>query len=168
MRWSRLLFHDTGCFPWACISLEERAEADTSGKLGIQSRRSANLQPALQLFLKVLKIDGFGEARFAARLQNPLLLRHRSVCRHRNHGDFPKVRFLAHPCEEIEAVFGTQIDIEQDGVGKPLRKNLVTGLQVCRKPDLEPLHFEPVTEELAVELIVFHDEDAMFQAFSKA
>src|SRR5260370_7171539 len=53
-------------------------------------------------------------------------------------------------------------------MGKPLRENLVTGLQVCRRPDFVAFHFEPVTEQLAVELIVFDDEDAMFQAFSKA
>src|SRR6267154_383662 len=49
----------------------------------------------------------------------------------------------------------------------PLRKNLVTGLQVCRKPDFVALHFEPVAEEFAVELVVFHDEDTVFQASAR-
>src|ERR1700747_188449 len=87
--------------------------------------------------------------------------------RHGNHGDLPQLRFLAHPGEEVEAVFGTEIDIEQDGIGKPLRKNLVSGLQVCRGPDFVAFNFEPVKKKLAVELIVFHDEDAMLQALSK-
>jgi len=57
-------------------------------------------------------------------------------------------------------------DIKQDGIGKAACKNLVTGLQVCRRPDFVALHFEPVAESSG-ELVVFHDEDAMFQAFSK-
>jgi len=76
------------------------------------------------VLLKQLKIDWFREARSAARPQDPFLLRHDGVCRHGNHGDLAHVRFLAHPCEEVEAVFGTEIDIKQDGIGKPLGKNL--------------------------------------------
>src|SRR5260370_1434791 len=53
-------------------------------------------------------------------------------------------------------------------MGKPPRKILVTALQVCASTDFVAFRFEPVTEQLAVELIVFDDEDAMFQAFSKA
>src|SRR5216684_7814406 len=89
------------------------------------------------------------------------------MCRHGNHGDLAHVRFLAHPCDEVKAVFSTEIDIEQNRVGKPLRKSLVTGVQVCCGPDFVAFHFEPVTKQLPVELIVFDNEDAMFQAFSK-
>ena len=66
----------------------------------------------IQLFLKALKIDGFREARFTARLQDCFLFRHKSVGRHGNHGDCPQLRFLAHPCDEVEAVIGTEIDIK--------------------------------------------------------
>src|ERR1700674_5064053 len=87
--------------------------------------------------------------------------------RHSNHGNFARLRFLAHPGEQVEAVVFAEIDIEQDGIRKPFRKNLVTGLQVCRGPDFVTFHFEPVTEQLAVERIVFDHEDAVFQALSK-
>ena len=70
------------------------------------------LQPAIQFLSKQWKIDWFREARSAARLQDPFLLRHQGVCRHGNHGDFAQLWFLAHPCEEVEAVFGTEINIE--------------------------------------------------------
>src|SRR5882762_5097632 len=51
-------------------------------------------------------------------------------------------------------------------MGKPVRKNLVTGLQVCRRPDFVAFHFEPVAEELTVQLIVFDNKDATFHALS--
>jgi hypothetical protein len=74
---------------------------------------------------------------------------------------------LAHPGEEVQAVVFTEIDIEQDDIGKSLPKNLVTGLQVCGSPNFVGFHFEPVAEKLTVELIVFDDKDAMVQAPSK-
>src|SRR2546425_2811662 len=137
-------------------------------KLGVQSRHRGILQPVIQLFSKLFKIDWFREARSTTRLQNPFLFRHQSVCGHGNHGDLTRLRFLAHPGKEVEAAVFTEIDIKQDDIGKPFRKNLVTGIQVCRRPNFIAFHFEPIAEQLAVELIVFDDEDTMFQAFSKA
>jgi hypothetical protein len=32
------------------------------------------------------------------------------VCRHCNHGEFPRLRFLEHPGEEVEAVVITEVD----------------------------------------------------------
>src|ERR1700741_4540399 len=43
----------------------------------------------------------------------------------------------------------------------------MTGLQVRRRPDFVAVHFEPVAQELAVERVVFHDEDTVCQASSR-
>src|SRR5436309_8918913 len=90
------------------------------------------------------------------------------MCRRGNHGDLARLRFLAQPGKKVEAVVLTEIDIEQDDVGKALRKGLVTAFQVWRRPDLIAFDFQPVAEQLAVKLIVFDNEDAAFHAFSKA
>src|SRR6266550_8162748 len=82
------------------------------GELGIRRRHSAILQPVFQLFSKPFKIDRFREARSAPSREDPLLFGHQSVCRHGNHGNSAQLRFLAHPCEEIEAVVFTEIDVE--------------------------------------------------------
>ena len=82
------------------------------GKLGIRPRHSTNLQPVIQLFSKALKIDRFREARSAAGVQDPFLLGHLGMCRHGNHGDFPQLRFLAHPFHEVEVVFSAEINVK--------------------------------------------------------
>jgi len=71
-----------------------------------------------------------------------------------------RLRFLEHPGEKVEAIVFAEIDIEQDDIGKPLRENLVTGVQVCSPPNFVAFDFEPVAEQLTVELIIFNDENA--------
>jgi len=57
--------------------------------------------------------------------------------------------FLAHPCEEVEAVFGTRLISSKTASGSRC-KNLVTGLRSLPQTRLRSLHFEPVAEELAL------------------
>ena len=83
-----------------------------AANLRIYLRRFRVWQPPAEFFSKQLKLDWFREACSTTRLQDMFLLRRQSVCRYGNHGDFRQLRFLAHPCEQVEAIFGTEIDIE--------------------------------------------------------
>jgi hypothetical protein len=81
-------------------------------KLGLCPRDSAGLQPVVQFISKALKMDRLRKACAAASLEDALLLRYQSVSRHGEHRDFRHLRFLLHPCDEVETVFGAEIDIQ--------------------------------------------------------
>ena len=79
-----------------CVDLELR----------MWSRGDAILQPKPQLFPEPFEVDRLRQASYAASLQDPFLLCCESVSRYRDYRNFCQRGFLAHPCDEVETIFG--------------------------------------------------------------
>jgi hypothetical protein len=99
-------------------------------------------------------------------LKKTLLFRDHGVGCHGNHRDTGESRLLPHPCSQGESVLITKLNIKQHRVGLPLLERAKDGLQIFRIQDFMAFRFQPVTQQLTIQRVVFDDEYAVLYTFS--
>src|SRR6266849_8106962 len=124
------------------------------------------IQPAFQLFAEQFEIHRFGDAGVTTCLQKTLVFCHQGVRRHRDNRDTTQFWLLPHPRGQGQTILVTKLDIEQHCVGLFVLERTKRGPEILDADHFMAFRFQPVTEQFAIQRVVFHDEDAMLHACS--
>lgn len=66
-------------------------------------------------------------------------------------------RLLSHPCSQRKAIFIAELNIEQHRVGLSILEYASRSSQILCAHDFMSFSLEPVTEQLAIHRVVFHN-----------